>query len=465
MTSAEACRRLKNRAASASAKPIAASPSAGRAGAISCKASSASPPLSAESNARASGSRCTGRSIAGPASASISAMTRRRRAIPSALPLCDIRSASYVRYMFLFWTERRRESRTRTAGWYLGYRDTTQLPAVLSDKGLRQIPPSPCFKIARLGRSERREQAAVGFQVDERRPVEAIKASDQERRPPALDQGGQRRPDRVRPNRRAEGKRAAGLTVVGRTLTHEVPARFMQPIEDLDPLERLDPVQRRDPGLGDLDAADRPVNAPLPRTIETRSPWRTDDSDEGEAGVERLGRLDRDLVSPDFAQPHHDPARWFASSSLVPARLRFDRLAALEARQKLVMRHRLREPITGPDSARQIPTTSSPYHQQFPCFLSSVCLCPGHSGNGQDRLNALPIVYPERAHVKSTDSQNGRKHQTGRRTARSPRRRSQRHVFGHSAERREELCLAISPCRQAAQVDYRAGRNGAWRGA
>src|ERR1700733_9300384 len=37
------------------------------------------------------------------------------------------------------------------------------------------------------------------------------------------------------------------------------------------------------------------------------------------------------------------PTRWFASSSLVPARLRFDRLAALEARQKLVMRHRLRE--------------------------------------------------------------------------------------------------------------------------
>src|ERR1700733_3555366 len=199
------------------------------------------------------------------------------------------------------------------------------------------------LEIAALGRSERREQAAVGFQVDERRPVEAIKASDQERRPPALDQGDQRRPDRVRPNRRAEGKRAAGLTVVGRTLTHEVPARFMQPIEDLDPLERLDPVQRRDPGLGDLDAADRPVNAPLPRTIETRSPWRADDSDEGEAGVERLGRFDRDLVSPDFAQPHHDPARWFASSSLVPARLRFDRLAALEARQKLVMRHRLRE--------------------------------------------------------------------------------------------------------------------------
>src|SRR5580693_5382377 len=37
------------------------------------------------------------------------------------------------------------------------------------------------------------------------------------------------------------------------------------------------------------------------------------------------------------------PTRSFASSGLVTARLRFDRLAALEARQKLVMRHRPRE--------------------------------------------------------------------------------------------------------------------------
>ena len=42
-----------------------------------------------------SGKRCAGRSLAGPASASISAMTRRKRAIPSALPPGDIRSAPY----------------------------------------------------------------------------------------------------------------------------------------------------------------------------------------------------------------------------------------------------------------------------------------------------------------------------------------------------------------------------------
>src|ERR1700722_15974353 len=37
------------------------------------------------------------------------------------------------------------------------------------------------------------------------------------------------------------------------------------------------------------------------------------------------------------------PTRLFASGGLVTARLGFHRLAALEARQKLVMRHRLRE--------------------------------------------------------------------------------------------------------------------------
>src|SRR5277367_160853 len=37
------------------------------------------------------------------------------------------------------------------------------------------------------------------------------------------------------------------------------------------------------------------------------------------------------------------PTRSFASGGLVAARLGFHRLAALEARQKLVMRHRLRE--------------------------------------------------------------------------------------------------------------------------
>ena len=117
----------------------------------------------------------------------------------------------------------------------------------------------------------------------------------------------------------------------------------MQPIENLDPLERLDPVERRDPRLGDFNAADRAVRSPLARALEARGPSRADDSDEREPGVERPGRFDRNLVLPDFVQPHHDPNASVCSGGLVAARLRFDRLAALEARQKLIMRHRLRE--------------------------------------------------------------------------------------------------------------------------
>jgi hypothetical protein len=145
---------------------------------------------------------------------------------------------------------------------------------------------SPRLEIAWLGRGQRREQAAVGFQVDERRPVEAVETPDQERRPPPLNQTDQRRADRVRSNGRAQRKRAARLTIIGRTLAHEVASRLVQPIKDLDPLERLDPVQRRDPRVSDFDAADGAVGSPLTRTIETRGPWRADNSDEREPGVE-----------------------------------------------------------------------------------------------------------------------------------------------------------------------------------
>jgi len=156
---------------------------------------------------------------------------------------------------------------------------------VLSDRD-DGATPSPRLEIAPLRRGERREQAAVGFQVDERRPVEAVEALDQERRPPPLDQTDQRRADRVRTDRRAQRKCPARLTIIGRTLAHEVPARLVQPVENLDPLERLDPVQRGDPGFGDFDAADGAIASPLARTIETRDPRRADNSDEGEPGVE-----------------------------------------------------------------------------------------------------------------------------------------------------------------------------------
>ena len=153
--------------------------------------------------------------------------------------------------------------------------------------------------------------------------------------PFALDQSDQRRADRVRADRRAQRKRAARRAVVGRALAHEIAAGFVQPIKHLDPLERLDPVQRRDPGLGDFDAADRPVGSPLARTFEARGPGRADDSDEGEPGVERRGRFDRDLVSPDFVQPDHDPTHPSASRGLVAARFCLNRLAALADRQSI----------------------------------------------------------------------------------------------------------------------------------
>ena len=80
------------------------------------------------------------------------------------------------------------------------------------------------------------------------------------------------------------------------TLAHEVAARLVQPIENLDPLERFDPVERCDPRLVDFNPADRPVGSPLPGTVEARRPRRSDHADEGKAGVERLGRFDRDFV-------------------------------------------------------------------------------------------------------------------------------------------------------------------------
>jgi hypothetical protein len=115
---------------------------------------------------------------------------------------------------------------------------------------VRKVPPSPRFEIPCLRRSERREQAAVGLEVNKRRPIKAIEASDQERRPLAFDQTDQRCPDRVRADRRAQRKCPARLTIVGRTLAHEITPRLVQPIEDLAPLETSgsgvsDPVAAR----------------------------------------------------------------------------------------------------------------------------------------------------------------------------------------------------------------------------
>src|SRR5271154_571037 len=96
--------------------------------------------------------------------------------------------------------------------------------------------PLPRLEIPRLRRGERREQAAVGLEVDQRRHIQAIEAPHLEDRPFARYERGERRPDRVRPDRRAQRKRAPRRPIVGRALAHEVATRLVQPIEDLDPL-------------------------------------------------------------------------------------------------------------------------------------------------------------------------------------------------------------------------------------
>src|ERR1700728_3196863 len=61
-----------------------------------------------------------------------------------------------------------------------------------------------CLKIPALRRGERGELAAVGFQVDERCPIEAIETPDKQCRPLTRDEGRERCSDRVRADRRAQ---------------------------------------------------------------------------------------------------------------------------------------------------------------------------------------------------------------------------------------------------------------------
>ncbi len=92
--SAEAGRRLMKARGERERETHRRRPVGGAAGAISCRPSSASPPPSAESKRareRQRAARRAPRRGAKPAFASISAMTRRKRAIPSALPPGDIR--------------------------------------------------------------------------------------------------------------------------------------------------------------------------------------------------------------------------------------------------------------------------------------------------------------------------------------------------------------------------------------
>src|SRR5208282_5622784 len=98
--------------ASASAKPIAAAPSAGSAGAISCRASSASPPPRAESSARVSGSRRPARSPGFSLDLSDDAPQTR----PSVLSPGDIRSTPYRFALCSCFGPKRRESQAAILG-------------------------------------------------------------------------------------------------------------------------------------------------------------------------------------------------------------------------------------------------------------------------------------------------------------------------------------------------------------
>jgi hypothetical protein len=53
------------------------------------------------------------------------------------------------------------------------------------------------------------------------------------------------------------------------------------------------------------DTTDRPIAPSLTRTVQTRLPRGLNYSNENEAGIDRRGPLDRDLIPPDFIQSHH----------------------------------------------------------------------------------------------------------------------------------------------------------------
>ena len=89
------------------------------------------------------------------------------------------------------------------------------------------------------------------------------------------------------------------------TLAHEIAAGLVQPVEDLEPLEGLDPVERRVPWRADLDPAEGSVGAAVMRALGARRPRRPDDADEGQARVDPMRPVDRDLVRTDVVLRRH----------------------------------------------------------------------------------------------------------------------------------------------------------------
>ena len=171
-----------------------------------------------------------------------------------------------------------------------------------------RILVSPRLEIPRLGRGERREQAAVGFQVDERRPVEAVEAPDQERRPPRA------RPDRPAPCRSGSGERASAAKTC-RASHHHWPDfgardRAATRAANREPRSARTPRSRPAPATQGSATSMRQIGP-------SARPWRGQSRREVQGvriipmnvspASNDVGRFDRDLVSPDFVQPHHDP--------------------------------------------------------------------------------------------------------------------------------------------------------------
>src|SRR5215510_4312871 len=175
--------------------------------------------------------------------------------------------------------------------------------------------------VARLARRDRREQRAVGLEIDERRAVEAVEPAHQEAVGFHFHQAGDAAADRVGTHRRAQAEGAARRPVVRRALPHQVAPRQVHPIEDLDALIVVDAVESRDPRREDLDAAGRPVGAPLARAHQTVGPRRVDASDEDEAGIGSGRRIDRNLARPDLVAPDHRQSPRSPTRRFVPRRL------------------------------------------------------------------------------------------------------------------------------------------------
>ena len=136
----------------------------------------------------------------------------------------------------------------------------------------------------RLGR----ERAAVRFDVEKRRAVEAIEPPDEKRGAIAALKPDPRRADRIRPDGRAEAEGAGGPPVRFGALAEEIAAALVEPVEDLDDLIGLDPVERLIPGRVQFDAADRAVVTALAGAVLAISPGGADAADEAERGI--LGR-------------------------------------------------------------------------------------------------------------------------------------------------------------------------------